>query len=82
MFVAVDGVKVRWMQITIQVDAVGPPSGALVVDRGDPQPFVGWLELLRMLSDLMPPGERSPGTAQRLPGQLHAGAEIQLGQDV
>ena len=82
MFVAADGVKVRWMLITIQVDAVGPPSGALAVDAGDPRPFAGWLELLGILTGLLPSGEASPGAAQRLPGQLHPGGETKLGEDV
>jgi len=82
MFVAADGVKVRWMLITIQVDAVGPPSGALAVDQGDPRPFAGWLELLGILTGLLPSGEASSGAAQRLPGQLHSGGETELGEDV
>ena len=82
MFVAADGVKVRWMLITIQVDAVGPPSGALAVDEGDPRPFAGWLELLGILTGLLPSGEASSGAAQRLPGKLHSGGETELGEDV
>ena len=82
MFVAADDVKVRWMMITIQVDALGPPSGALAVDEGDPQPFAGWLELLGILTGLLPSGEASAGPAQRLRGQLHPGGEAELGEDV
>jgi len=82
MFVAAESVKVLWMRITIQVDAVGPPAGALAVDEGDPQPFAGWLELLGILTGLLPSGDASSGAAQRLPGQLHSGNETELGEDV
>jgi hypothetical protein len=82
MFVAADRVKVRWMLITIQVDAVGPPSGALAVDGGDAQPFAGWLELLGILTGLLPSGDGSSRAAQRLRGQLHSGGETELGEDV
>ena len=46
------------------------------------QPFAGWLELLGILSRLLPSGDGSTGAAQRLRGQLHPGAETELGQDV
>ena len=82
MFVTVDRVKVRWMLITIRVDAVKPPSGALAVDQGVPQPFAGWLELLGILTDLLPSGDWSSGTAQGLRGQLHSGGQTELGEDV
>jgi hypothetical protein len=82
MFVAVNPVKVRSMRITIRVDAVGPPAGDLAVDEGTPQPFAGWLELLGILTDLLPSGGRSAGAAQRLRGQLHTGGETELGEDV
>ena len=70
------------MLITIRVDAVGPPSGALVVDQGNSQPFAGWLELLGILSRLLPSGDGSTGAAQRLRGQLHPGGQTELGEDV
>ena len=70
------------MLITIRVDAVGPPSGALAVDEGVPQPFAGWLELLGILTGLLPSGDASSGAAQGLRGQLHPGGETKLGQDV
>ena len=82
MFVAANRVKVRWMLITIRVDAVKPPSGALAVDEGPPQPFAGWLELLGILTDLLPSGDWSSGAAQGLRGQLHPRGEIKLGEDV
>ncbi len=82
MFVAAGRVKVRWMLITIQVDAVGPPSGALAVDEGHPQPFAGWLELLGILTVLLPSGDGSTGASERFGGQLHPGGETQLGENV
>ena len=82
MFAAADRVKVRWMLITIQVDALRPPSGALAVDGGDAQPFAGWLELLGILTGLLPSGDGSSGAAQRLRGQLHPGGQTELGEDV
>jgi hypothetical protein len=82
MFVDANGVKVRWMLITIRVDALSPPSGALAVDEDSPQPFAGWLELLGMLTGLLPSGDPSSGAAQGLRGQLHAGGETELGEDV
>jgi hypothetical protein len=70
------------MLITIRVDAVGPPLGALAVDEGDPQPFAGWLELLGILTGLLPSGGGSSGAPQGLRGELHSRGETELGEDV
>ena len=70
------------MLITIRVDAVGPPSGALFVDTDFPRPFAGWLELLGILTDLLASGGESSRAAQSLRGQFHTGSEIELGEDV
>lgn len=82
MFVAAERVRLRLMLITIRVDAVGPPSGALAVDEGVPQPFAGWLELLGILTDLLPSGDQLSGAAQGLRGQLYSRGETELGQDM
>ena len=68
--------------ITIRVDAVAPPSGDLAVDEGDPQPFAGWLELLGILTRLLPSGQGLAGASQGLRGQRHPGGDTELGEDV
>ncbi|MGH8973501.1 MAG: hypothetical protein ACRD0C_09900 [Acidimicrobiia bacterium] len=79
------------MLITIRVDALGPPSGDVVVDDEASRPFAGWLELLGILAHVLPPPTApgpprdpgwSAGAAQGLGGQLDPRREIELGQDV
>jgi hypothetical protein len=70
------------MLITIRVNAVGPPSGELVVDQHESQPFAGWLELLGILTGVLASPDESPGVAHRLGGQLHPGAETEFPEDV
>ncbi len=41
------------MRIDVQVDERAPPVGFVRVDEGPPVPFVGWLGLLRILSEAM-----------------------------
>ena len=72
----------NWPHSEPQSRALRPPSGALAVDEGDPQPFAGWLELLGILTGLLPSGDGSSGAAQRLRGQLHPGGQTELGEDV
>lgn len=41
------------MRIEISVDTFDPPEGTLVADDGEAIPFAGWLDLLRVLSELL-----------------------------
>jgi hypothetical protein len=41
------------MRIEISVDATEPPQGTVVIEEAEPIPFAGWLDLLRVLSDLL-----------------------------
>ena len=41
------------MVITIRMEATDPPAGRVTVPGGSPVAFVGWLGLLRVLSELM-----------------------------
>lgn len=45
------------MEIHLQVDTVQPPSGRVVATDGDVAAFDGWLDLMRVLSELL---EASP----------------------
>ena len=56
--------------------------GVGVCGAVNPQPFAGWLELLGILTGLLPSGDGSSGAAQRLRGQLHPGGQTELGEDV
>jgi hypothetical protein len=49
-----------WMEIQIVMEARDPPSGLVAPARGEPVRFVGWLGLLKVLSDAIevPDGER------------------------
>jgi hypothetical protein len=47
----------REVVITIRLDATDPPAGKATVPGGRPVSFVGWLGLLRVLSELL----ASPG---------------------
>ena len=41
--------------ITIRLDAVDPPAGLVILPGGVEVAFVGWLGLLRALSELVEP---------------------------
>ena len=41
------------MQIEISVETMDPPQGTLVADGGESISFAGWLDLLRVLSELL-----------------------------
>lgn len=68
--------------ITISVDGFQPPSGDVVADEHEAEPFAGWLQLLGILDRLLLGPVGSLGSALRLRGQLDPGAEGKLGQDV
>lgn len=72
----------RVVLITISIDGFKPPSGEVVADEDESESFAGWLQLLGILDRLLlgPAGSLRP--ARRLGGQLHPGAEAELGQDV
>ncbi len=45
------------MEIEISVASTQPPQGEVAVEGGHRQPFVGWLQLLRLLVEAVaPPG--------------------------
>jgi hypothetical protein len=41
--------------ITIQLEASEPPAGRVSLDGGAEVAFVGWLELLRVLAEMLEP---------------------------
>lgn len=43
------------MVVTIAVEGQQPVRGSVTVDGGPPRPFVGLLQLLRILSELLAP---------------------------
>lgn len=48
------------IDVRIRLDSPSPPTGEVTVrGEGDPQPFVGWLDLLRVLSQLFDEHDRS-----------------------
>jgi hypothetical protein len=48
------------MVIQISVDTTQPLAGTAAAERGAPVPFIGWLELLRVISALVET-EAAPG---------------------
>ena len=48
----------RAVVITIRLDAVDPPTGRACLTGQPEVPFVGWLELLRVLSELLATSDR------------------------
>jgi hypothetical protein len=47
--------RVIRVRIEISVDTFDPPEGVLVADDGEAIRFAGWLDLLRVLSELLEP---------------------------
>jgi hypothetical protein len=45
--------RLTLVRIEISVEMVDPPRGTLVADGGESIRFVGWLDLLRVLSELL-----------------------------
>lgn len=41
------------MQIEISVEELDPPKGSVVADGGEAIVFAGWMDLLRVLSQLL-----------------------------
>jgi hypothetical protein len=59
------------MELTLKIDdAERPPCGEIVGGAGAPVHFVGWLGLLRCLSDLVDSADRKVA-ASGLDRQLH-----------
>lgn len=59
------------MELTLRIDdGERPPSGEIVPRSGPPVRFVGWLGLLRCLSDLVESADRKVA-ASGLDGELH-----------
>lgn len=59
------------MRIEIEAGTAPPPCGEVVIDGSTPQQFAGWLELLAILTEALPPAAAESAT-QRLGGQLDA----------
>jgi hypothetical protein len=57
------------MVITIWVEDQHPVAGRAGVDGRPPRPFAGWLQLLRLLSDLVEGQAASAAPAAGLGGQ-------------
>lgn len=64
------------MDIRISIENRQPPTGTIGLAGASTHPFAGWLQLLRVLSDLVggPQGVRS--------GELDPRSDAELGQDV
>lgn len=41
------------IRISISIESTQPLAGAAMTDGGEPVPFDGWLELLRVVSELV-----------------------------
>lgn len=67
------------MRIEIEVDGRRPLSGRVGWVGREPVSFVGWLPLLRELELLVGSGEAA---AERFGGELAAGADADLAEDV
>ena len=57
--------------VRIEIDALAavPPSGEVVIDGAAARPFAGWLELLSILTEALPPA-RTETAPQGLGGQF------------
>lgn len=55
------------MVIRIAIDTTEPLSGTAATERCAPVPFVGWLEMLRAISELVEPAKASCAAAQMKP---------------
>jgi hypothetical protein len=53
------------MRIAITDERGQPPSGVVAVDDGPPQPFDGWLGLLRILSGAIQCNQDASQAAER-----------------
>ena len=65
------------MLIRITIDHTQPLAGTAATGGSDPVPFDGWLELLRVLSDLVaatPSGAGEAGAAEERPRGNEPGA--------
>jgi hypothetical protein len=60
-------VQVADMVIRIAIDTTEPLSGTAATERCEPVPFVGWLEMLRAISELVEPTKVSRAAARREP---------------
>jgi hypothetical protein len=59
------------MEFTLRIDdGERPPCGQIIPGAGKPVNFVGWLGLLRCLSDFVDSADRKVA-ASRLDGELH-----------
>lgn len=55
------------MVIRIAIDTTEPLSGTAATECCAPVPFVGWLEMLRAISDLVEPAKASCAAARTEP---------------
>lgn len=71
----------RAVEITIRFAELAPPIGEAGASGGERRPFVGWLGLLALLTELL---EAQPPTEVlgSLGGEGHSRAQGDLGQDV
>ena len=67
------------MRIELKLLPTRPPTG-MVTAGGRERPFVGWLGLLRVMSELVDELDRD--VAGRLDGELDSGGDTELGEDV
>ncbi len=53
MFPSLPGANLAEMNIRLRIERSEPPCGDVSAEDGTAIPFSGWLELLRILSDLL-----------------------------
>jgi hypothetical protein len=71
------------VRIELRIDQNDPPRGEIFPPGGGSIAFSGWLELLRILADLLGTGSARPSASRPgltlptggLSGQLHPGAD-------
>jgi hypothetical protein len=71
IFLAAELPHTAVVELTLSIDVTeGPPCGEIAAHGGRPVSFVGWLELLRCLSDLVEPVRGEAAAASSLDGGL------------
>jgi hypothetical protein len=55
------------LEIRISIETKQPLTGSAVTGGNDPVPFVGWLELLRVIADLAETADGAADVSQRPP---------------
>ncbi len=73
MFGAPNNTRIGYVHVHLEVEQTRPPMGRVRVGKEEAAtPFAGWLELLRILSDLL----------AHQPRELDAAGDPKLGEEV